>query len=470
MKTKNLLNLLQNVEGTTQLGASIVHTAQPNTNVIKAKEQSSYQLTIDLNNPSISKIVNNNELLSKILDKKTSTKSIVSQLTKTEFETMLYTIIENSFSNNNIQKQQIKQEISKKIDNMYSLYIAQMTEKILETKKILKNVEKEYASNSKNSKFTYVRTSSGNVNIELNNKYKNSKYIGLQIDEINRTSNEVESIRAKLSENHEFYSNILRTIIKLDNFSTVVSFLSGIAGAFVFITGIGAAASPFLFGTSVATAAVSGGLSLAKTFIKQKLVITEENMGLIEIFFGKGVDNFLSVLTDFKNGLDAGTGALRIISKKLFNKISGFLGKTGRVLGFAGSLYSVITGVPALANNIRELDKISENDKIAEQFFDGLSNKVMEFMDIIDIYKSTGVKWVVTNETKQELEYEKGGYGGKNLEFRNVLTGETFSISDLLYKTQFELRLLGLQKVYNPARGTWYVRTLKNNIVVDNLG
>ncbi|QZE12164.1 hypothetical protein [Mycoplasma sp. Ms02] len=85
-------------------------------------------------------------------------------------------------------------------------------------------------------------------------------------------------------------------------------------------------------------------------------------------------------------------------------------------------------------------------------------------------YKNAGVKWIVTNETRQTDLYNNGGYGGKNLEFKNIITNECFTLQDLLDKTGAELKVMGLQKVYNPARGVWYIRTLRNSIKVDNLG
>ena len=80
------------------------------------------------------------------------------------------------------------------------------------------------------------------------------------------------------------------------------------------------------------------------------------------------------------------------------------------------------------------------------------------------------IKWSVVDETKQTAPYEKGGTGGKNLKFKNLKTQEIFTLEQLLSYTKIQLNLLGLTKVYNPDLKEWYIKTLPNKILIDNLG
>ncbi|MGX9394313.1 hypothetical protein [Mycoplasma sp. 392] len=50
-----------------------------------------------------------------------------------------------------------------------------------------------------------------------------------------------------------------------------------------------------------------------------------------------------------------------------------------------------------------------------------------------------------------------------------IMSNDVFDVENLINKSQFELKLLGLQKVHDINKN-WYVRTLKNNTKIDNLG
>ncbi len=58
----------------------------------------------------------------------------------------------------------------------------------------------------------------------------------------------------------------------------------------------------------------------------------------------------------------------------------------------------------------------------------------------------------------------------KNLKFKNIKTSEIFVLEDLLAKSQIELNLMGVAKVYNSKLKEWYIRTLPNKFLEDNLG
>ncbi|WP_134110275.1 hypothetical protein [Mycoplasmopsis mustelae] len=86
----------------------------------------------------------------------------------------------------------------------------------------------------------------------------------------------------------------------------------------------------------------------------------------------------------------------------------------------------------------------------------------------IDTLREVG--WVVINETPQTDYYWRGGKGGKNTVFKNLKTGEILTIDEMIQKTDLELYILGLKKVFNPKLNEWYIRKLPNHTKKDNLG
>lgn len=52
----------------------------------------------------------------------------------------------------------------------------------------------------------------------------------------------------------------------------------------------------------------------------------------------------------------------------------------------------------------------------------------------------------------------------------NLKTQEIFTLEKLLSYTKIQLNLLGLTKAYNPNLKEWYIKTLSNKILIDNLG
>ncbi|QBF34751.1 hypothetical protein EG856_02375 [Mycoplasmopsis phocirhinis] len=77
--------------------------------------------------------------------------------------------------------------------------------------------------------------------------------------------------------------------------------------------------------------------------------------------------------------------------------------------------------------------------------------------------------WAVINETEQYGKYTEQGFGGKNLIFKNMQTGEIKPLEYFLNFDNTKLRLWNLIKIKDKSKG-WYIRTLPNNIKRDNLG
>ncbi|ACF07386.1 Uncharacterised protein [Metamycoplasma arthritidis] len=78
-------------------------------------------------------------------------------------------------------------------------------------------------------------------------------------------------------------------------------------------------------------------------------------------------------------------------------------------------------------------------------------------------------KFVVVSETPQYGDYNEGGYGGKNLIFRNLTEEKDYTLEDLLAMDEKYLWMFNLIKVYDKNKG-WYVKTRPNKMIEDNLG
>ncbi|UUD36479.1 hypothetical protein NPA08_01435 [Mycoplasmopsis citelli] len=116
------------------------------------------------------------------------------------------------------------------------------------------------------------------------------------------------------------------------------------------------------------------------------------------------------------------------------------------------------------------VDEIKKLDKA----LDYLDSKEEEFKDALETLNS-GIeslredKWVVVKESRKSDYYSRGGKGGKNLLFKNLKTDEVKTLEEMLEYSREELKLWGLQKVYNHKTG-WYIRSIPNKDKSDNLG
>lgn len=131
------------------------------------------------------------------------------------------------------------------------------------------------------------------------------------------------------------------------------------------------------------------------------------------------------------------------------------------LIGGTLSLIGASLDIKSCIESTEEIRKTIENQK-------NIYKKTIE----INAYLKTidHIKWSVVDETKQNAPYEKGGVGGKNLKFKNLKTQEIFTLETLLSYSKIKLNLLGLTKVYNSKLKEWYIKTLPNKILIDNLG
>ena len=134
-----------------------------------------------------------------------------------------------------------------------------------------------------------------------------------------------------------------------------------------------------------------------------------------------------------------------------------FLNLTGGILSLIGASLDIKSCI----ESIEEIRKTIENQQ-------NIYKKTIEINAYLKAIEH--VKWSVVDETKQTAPYEKGGVGGKNLKFKNLKTQEIFTLETLLSYSKIKLNLLGLTKVYNSKLKEWYIKTLPNKILIDNLG
>ena len=134
-----------------------------------------------------------------------------------------------------------------------------------------------------------------------------------------------------------------------------------------------------------------------------------------------------------------------------------FLNLTGGILSLIGASLDIKSCI----ESIEEIRKTIENQQ-------NIYKKTIEINAYLKAIEH--VKWSVVDETKQTASYEKGGVGGKNLKFKNLKTQEIFTLETLLSYSKIKLNLLGLTKVYNSKLKEWYIKTLPNKILIDNLG
>lgn len=132
--------------------------------------------------------------------------------------------------------------------------------------------------------------------------------------------------------------------------------------------------------------------------------------------------------------------------------------------GISSGVFSLIQAsfdIKSCIDSVEEMRKTIENQK-------AVYKKTVEINTYLKSIEH--VKWSVVDETKQTAPYEKGGIGGKNLKFKNLKTQEIFTLETLLSYSKIKLNLLGLTKVYNSKLKEWYIKTLPNKILIDNLG
>lgn len=429
---------------------------------------------IDVNKNELKHVEENyyffDKLVENILDSSVSTTKTVKHITQEDLKTLIFNYIDLNSSNiKNINKEDFKQEISKKIPEIYKKYIQNLKKVVKETKDINTENDKKFVERIKTH---YV--SSGidgkNINITIGEENSNSKLLGIQYNNLVKTLERIKEMEKLVNENVKYYQEVVKKLNIALVATASASIVSGILGLFF----------PAFWIASAAVSVTSIALSIARDAMANKLDYEILRLGAYQDLI-KGIDKsegnpgstiwsyisgvviqpkltLYSTLVDqsYKNILSKG---LKFSKWKEISKFS----KT------TGSLGVVLAGVD-LGLSIYDLTESDKKLNEINKFNDELLSEINKMESLVVGYRNKGVKWVVVNETKQEGEYWNGGTGGLNLEFKNILEDKIYTLDELLSYDASLLYSWGLIKVYNSKTNVWYIRTLPNETKKDNLG
>ncbi|MCU9932195.1 hypothetical protein NW739_05855 [Mycoplasmopsis felis] len=110
-----------------------------------------------------------------------------------------------------------------------------------------------------------------------------------------------------------------------------------------------------------------------------------------------------------------------------------------------------------------DIQSIRNRSKIIFDFYEKVNLNHKRLLNLKSI-----TKFVVVNETEQYGEYNQGGFGGRNLIFKNIHTDEEYTLNELLNKDYLFLYYNNLTVVNDKTKGK-YIRTLPNYSLKDNL-
>lgn len=326
-----------------------------------------------------------------------------------------------------------------------------------ETEKFYKNFHRTLSQSKKN------------VNSELRkNKQEGESYFKrfkTEVGEVNLNGinsktieHEIEQYIKLLTIMKEELIPLEKKIEELQSYKLVLIALSATFGITSGALSIASFFVPPLLGVSLlygVAATICGLISstlqgIIQTYNKKIIKIVEIIKNFEKLNFSEfGIIDFLSIGQNLL-GL-----AQSILSwqfpTRVFNNISGGI----------FSLLNAAFDIKSCIDTTNDLKNTIENQKITYK-------KMYQINDYLS--KAKLVKWVVVDETKQTDEYWRGGIGGKNLKFKNLETKKIFTLKELLSYTKMKLNLLGLTKVYNSHLKEWYIKTLPNKSLMDNLG
>ncbi|WP_027334537.1 hypothetical protein [Mycoplasmopsis felifaucium] len=324
----------------------------------------------------------------------------------------------------------------------------------------LKEIENEIkssveAKHSKREHNKYVKR----IYTDLQNKYmvnqdgvESSKNILARIEETTAFYNEQ-------SDNLNKYTEAIKQLsIASITMKTICGVASAISVSALIASFFTAGATSAVFGIAGKVAAISGFITATLDallhFNRSKLKQTQ-----LMIEFVKNIKNTVPVdiIKYFiKYAMDINADA----SKKLITKLQPKLIKLIKFMDIFSGIANIAENIDGIYNDVKYLEKIN-NDNIEA------SNKLANIAN--DIANMKKVKWTVLHETPLDNPYMLGGTGGINQIFKNIETGEVLRLDEMLKFTKFELYSMGLTKALHPKTG-WYIRTLPNNLKIDNLG
>lgn len=461
MKTiLKFINASNNIVSTTN-ALNVVTSANIDDNINKTNDDKEF---INMNYDFFEQLSLN------INDKKMSMTKAIKDISKEDFKKLLIDFIDiNSKNIKNISVEDFKKNVLNDIDPLFDKFKREMKTVVKGLKneiqksdeKFINDVKNQYISSGIEGKF---------VNIRSGEETLNSKILGIKYNQLSLTLQRIKEMEKLVDKNVKYYQEIVHKLNIALTAVSVISVVTSILGFFF----------PAAWTVTTLTSITSFGLSIAKGKMTDKLnaeltrlsaykdLITgldksEQNPYLnLWSYISNSIFQYnnskYAVIIDesYKNIISQGT---KFTKWRNISKISKVTGSIGTILSGIDLTLSAID----LAESDRSLKQINDFD-------DTLMKQIEEMESIVFEYRNKGVKWVVINETKQDGDYWEGGTGGKNLEFKNILEDEIYTLNQLLSYSRALLYSMGLVKVYNSKTGEWYIRTLPNNTKRDNLG
>ncbi|MGX9395490.1 hypothetical protein ACWXVT_00615 [Mycoplasma sp. 1573] len=289
------------------------------------------------------------------------------------------------------------------------------------------------------------------INFDSSDIGQNSKDIHLKLIEINTKLKYLVSQKDALSNLNQ---GLIKASIAIKTAAAVAAGISvaSFVGSFLFPPLAAVATTAGWF------AGICGAISLGIDIAVSKRM--------------NNINNIIKLAEEQSSSLKNGAASLmfgNVLNKSIFEKISNLASLSNIEIAQIGTKIGSLA-LSTISFGLDIKDVVSEFQKFYEinSLVSEIRNEIQNLNKISKNYLDK-VRWVVIDETKQYGNYSEEGYGGKNLVIKNIKTGEIFNVNDLINKSQFELRLMGLQKVNDSIKG-WYVRTIKNNTKIDNLG
>ncbi|SJZ42607.1 hypothetical protein [Mycoplasmopsis verecunda] len=490
---KNLfLKLGEPINAVGNFGAGIVGTTNNNqiieNKVIKSNSNELNELEIIFRDLLIPEFIQQNEELFQKLSNliqntnNSSLKIMRDEISDSEIKLLLTNFLKLAKDKKVINDEQYNKAISK-LDKYVASFkakfrttIREQQAKLKEEKKQEKIIKQELSKKYQQIVTDQKKGYSVNISVDKDKLEENSKVIGIKYLALEK---QLDSLKKISINNLEILKSYEQTIIKLNRAIIGMSAVSIISTIFVFFW------PPAAIGSIAAGATVIGLTITLENFKKEYEIFVSRNKvfenvskaieeakitktPLLDNLLTFGVGVIVGKIDLLNNLYSLPKGGVKEFAKFKKDIIKNFKTPSGSlslVLGAAGIALDGYTIYTSAADINRADIMINE----INNFTSNLRNTMSE---IIDGMKSLGwVRWVVINETPiYGDDYDTCATGGKNLIFKNLITGEIKTLNELLSLSYEQLHIQGLTKVYNSKTNEWYIKTLPNNTKKDNLG
>ncbi|MFV8471294.1 hypothetical protein ACNQ1O_00585 [Mycoplasma sp. B6188] len=489
---KTILKLGEPINAIGNLSTSLVGTTVDNPNIINKasinKEADFDEFGKIFNQLLVPEFIKGNEeLFSKLANfiqnsSDSSLKIVREKISDQDVKDMLIKFLNLAKEKKLIDMEQYNDALSKvdtfvaKFKTKFRKTIREEQSKIKEKQKLEKIINQEISKKYKQIITDAKKGYSVNVSVDKEKLNENSKLIGIEFIKL---EDELKSLQSVSTKNLEIMKSYEYTIKKLNAAIIGMSVVSILSTIFSFFW------PPATLG-AMAAGATTFGLSLALDKFKNEYTVFEERNKIYEsienaiknakvtkssifdnlIAYGvtpivANVDYMNNLYTLGKSGLN-GLKKLKIKSAFVFSTpsevLSGVL--AGASIAIDGyTIYNSTSDIIRADKMINEINNFTQN----------LKNRMENIIKQMNNLK--WVRWVVINETPiYGDDYSTGATGGKNLVFKNLITGEVKTLSEMLAMSNYALHAEGLTKAYNHDTKEWYIRTLPNNKKHDNLG